>query len=160
MESLSSQQPFQVLCANAARSRWCWNIFCTTCGAIEFRGALWQLAVGRPAPAGRLLLRCWPLVVQRAVIREVVSAAVEQIVNDAPFPDGLGYLGLTLSVTVDAEAQDGRLTQSWVPRLRTFLWGRIDTVDQVAPPWFMTGGVLQWRDMEPLESAIRQTRRL
>lgn len=152
METVGSGHLFEELCARAARRRWCWKIRCTTCGAIEFRGALWELGVGSKAPrGGRALLRAWPREVQRAVVEQAESADVEWIVGNAPLPDGLGYLALTLAITAEVEAEDRRLTAAWVPQLEKLV---APSGVESAGARFMSGDVLRWGDLGAVETAL------
>lgn len=103
METDGDGHRFEMLCAYAARKHWCWKIGCGTCSAMHFRRALWRLATAGREPAGSSVVGSWPVAVQRGAIAQVESAPAERIVRTSPFPDGLGYLGLVLAITGEAE---------------------------------------------------------
>jgi hypothetical protein len=136
------RNPFTALCELASRERWCWKLVCTTCGHGAFRWALRALAQGRhpddvdwpvhcgagwtsttlarrngPLPPGPP----WPLQVQRALQEIVAASDLRDVAASASSPDWLGYLGLALWYTDDAEQAEGVITRGLVPQLLGFV---------------------------------------
>ena len=38
---------FEEVCQLANKEHWCWNLFCTTCGHMHFRYALYEMTKGK-----------------------------------------------------------------------------------------------------------------
>lgn len=155
MAESGEAHPFELLCAEAALKRWCWKLVCTTCGALDLRTALWGLACRLPAPKAARLLGKWPHRIQRELIAQVESAPLERIVRSAPFPDGLGYLGMVLSITAEAESVERRLTTAWCPQLAALADPESDLFAGSMVSWPARDGVLRPRDLERVETATR-----
>jgi hypothetical protein len=118
--------PFEALCVHAASRRWCWKLFCTTCGHGQMRGALRQLARGSgmarrradgndgPNPSEA---RTFTLEEQLGIQDAVVGCDVRGLAERVALRDWLGYIGLALRYTEEAEAANLKLTQALVPQL-------------------------------------------
>jgi hypothetical protein len=59
----------------------------------------------------------WPLGEQRGLMAAAQGAELARVAKEAAFPDWLGYLGLVLRYTYDAELEDLTLTRAWSPQL-------------------------------------------
>jgi hypothetical protein len=59
----------------------------------------------------------WPLDEQRGLVAAAHGAELARVAEEAAFPDWLGYLGLVLHYTADAELEDLTLTRAWSPQL-------------------------------------------
>ncbi len=134
-----AQHPFEALCNIASCERWCWKMRCSTCGHMLFRYALRQLALGvdptkptwvvhsdhpvlrRGAPLRQLgpvpSLGGWPIEEQRRLIAILRTADIQIIASKSAFPDWLGYIGLALHYSEDAEIEVHDLTRIWSPQL-------------------------------------------
>ena len=155
MAESAEAHPFELLCAEAASKRWCWKLVCTTCGALDLRAALWGLASRLSPPKGTRLLGAWPHRIQRELIAQVEAAPLERIVRSAPFPDGLGYLGMVLSIAAEAESVERRLTTAWCPQLAALADTESDIFAGSTASWPARDGVLRPWDLERVESAMR-----
>ena len=169
----NERNAFEALCELAARENWCWNIVCTTCGHTHFRYGLQQLARGKhpdrsdwrvtrndpvlrrggePTDLGPLPpLWDWPLEDQSALVEVLSKASLKVISGCARFPDWLGYMGLGLCYSEDAERNLRAVTQAWVPQV-------LEMLPETSPsqPFFknILGSsvqVLRWRDLEKIE---------
>jgi len=167
------QQPFEALCKIASCERWCWKMVCTTCGHMLFRYGLRQLALGadpnnsswvvhsdHPVLRRGVQLRelgpvpplsGWPVEEQRSLISTLRAADIRAIASNTSFPDWLGYLGLALRYTEDAEAECRELTRIWAPQLASL-------VQPESPVWHLMTNLaanesctLKWRHLESLE---------
>jgi hypothetical protein len=93
----------------------------------------------------------WPIEEQRRLVAVLRDADVQAIASKASFPAWLGYLGLALHYTEDAEAEDRELTRSWAPQLANLVlpdssaWHLLEDVvaDQKR--------TLSWRHLEAVE---------
>ena len=108
------EQPFEALCGIVSRERWCWKLYCTTCGHMLFRYGLRQLALGaHPGSTDWLVHSDNPTLRTGATLRElgavppfsgwpreeqwklkaiVKDSDIGSIASKATFPDWLGYL--------------------------------------------------------------------
>ena len=137
---LNSRNAFDALCSLAAKENWCWKINCTTCGHMLFRYGLRELAHGahpdasswkvskshpmlhrggQPKELGALPPRWapWPLDEQYRLCQILAGACLVDIRAACRHPDWLGYLGLGLKYSEDAEKQGRLLTNAWAPQL-------------------------------------------
>jgi hypothetical protein len=168
--------PFTDLCILATEQQWCWNIHCGTCGHGVFRWAFRALSKGKrprmhdwnvswggsvtfttlealngPMPS----FTDWPLPDQRALQDVVAMAEVTRIASACKFPDWLGYIGLALHYTEDAEAGKPRLTRALVPQLASLVDARSSAADllaDLAKP--NTERRLTWLDLGAIETGI------
>ena len=93
---------FERLVEAACAQRWCWRLYCTTCGNGEFRKGLDLIGEG-----------CLPEIITRETVRSIsipkdpyyirnealtncCAAANLRSLSKLPMPDWLGYLGLVL----------------------------------------------------------------
>jgi hypothetical protein len=169
----AERQPYEALCELASHERWCWNIICTTCGHMLFRYALRQLAAGvHPNDARWLMhsdhpvlsrgsplrelggvppLSAWPLDEQRQLVQILASADIAAIRAQCKFPDWLGYLGLALCYTEDAERENHVLTQAWAPQLSRLVRPASAAARFLADLTPQSDNVLTWRALETVE---------
>lgn len=178
----ADRNAFDALCLLAAKERWCWNIVCTTCGHMHFRYALHELLNGNHPDSESWLVRqshpvlkrggqpkelgplpplgSWPMNEQRKLAKVLSCGNLQNIASECPFPDWLGYLGLGLLYSEDAERESQTLSQSWAPQLlqqvprgsrsHNFLQGIVDNNTQV----------LSWRDLEAVEADLLNSKSL
>jgi hypothetical protein len=165
---------FTALCELASREHWCWHVGCTTCGHGPFRWALRALARGKHPNDMDWSVHCgagwtsttlaerngplppvppWPLRVQRALQTIVACSDLQYVATTTTFPAWLGYLGLALWYTEDAERVDGVITLGLVPQLLGFVSpdsagdARLREVARSSSQ----GHRLLWRDLESIE---------
>lgn len=119
------------MCRLAAAESWCWRIPCTTCGCGPFRSALDDLSHGLHPFTPEW--RCYGAGARRRppAVREVDSneeladrfartlteASLRRIASACPWPDWLGFLGLTLAALPMRVACSRSLTVSWAGQL-------------------------------------------
>jgi len=127
-DKTTQRNAFVALCDLASREDWCWNLTCTTCGHVTFRQALKDLSDGaHPDSANwrlhrRRILRNAPrsltIEEQHALVRVVSGASLRDIIHVSKFPDWLGFYGLALNYTRDAERENGGIPRSLIPQMR------------------------------------------
>lgn len=169
-----SSRPFDALCLLASSENWCWKMACTTCGHLLFRYGLWQLATGqspcepawvvrrdhpvlrRGSPLRELgpipPLAGWPITQQRRLQQVVSAADISLIAARCNFPDWLGYLGLALHYTEDAEKEDRLLTRAWVGQLSARVSPGSSASGLLATIAADPNSILTWRHLETVES--------
>lgn len=129
---------FEALCTLADREKWCWNIHCGTCGHGVFRYGLSALSSGAHPDSADWFVRWgpgagfteidarmgpmpsfegWPISQQRQLQRVISEANIQRIADECSFPDWLGYLGLALHYTEEAERQNPVISRSVAPQL-------------------------------------------
>jgi len=129
---LTKVNAFELLCGIARKRRWCWKLSCTTCGCHHFKLGLYQISLGkRPtdsdwidpeSPGAAKAMgapHSWKDWVDGSVeLQEIlVNADLKELSRVAGFPDFLGYLGVTLMMTINLEAETKALTNAWCPQL-------------------------------------------
>jgi hypothetical protein len=147
---------------------------CTTCGHMLFRYGLRQLALGADPGAPTWLVHShhpvlrggaplrelgpvpplggWPIEEQRRLVAVLQNANLQAIASRASFPDWLGYLGLALHYTEDAEVEDRELTRSWVPQLADLVLPESSAWRLLAEVVADEDRTLSWRHLEAVES--------
>jgi hypothetical protein len=163
---------FNALCELASAERWCWRIHCTTCGHMLFRYGLhvllldrhpdsssWKVSDrnpvlcrgGQPRELGQIPPRWepWPIAEQYNLLEVLAKADIHDIRQNCTYPDWLGYLGLGLKYTEDAERATRAITNMWIPQL-------IDERDdsrakQLLASILSSQAVLTWQHLEKLE---------
>lgn len=168
--------PFIALGALAATEQWCWRMFCTTCGHMLFRYALRELAAGRhPCDPGWIVhashpalyrglparelgpippLGSWPLEEQRRLASVLRTANLNDLMAKAPGTAWLGYTGLALNYTADAERIDRSLTTVWTPQLRGVVASGSPASQRLSVIGQDASCVLTWRDLELVERSL------
>ena len=100
-------------------------------------------------------LGSWPIEEQRSLAAILSTSSIEVIAAGCAFPDWLGYLGLALSYTEDAERQDRHITQSWSPQLARLVACASPAGTMLAALTEKSAGLLTWRVLESVESGLR-----
>jgi hypothetical protein len=136
----SYRNAFDALCELASKEKWCWKISCTTCGHMYFRYGLREILLGRhpdsaewvvtqthpvlkrggqPTELGKLPPRSghWPIAEQELLLHVLAGANIGRIRSICTHPDWLGYLGLALLYSEEAEREARLITKAWVPQL-------------------------------------------
>ena len=176
MRMASSRNAFEALCNWAAGERWCWKMYCGTCGHMWMRYGLMEIAKGvhpdssawrvsgdrndlmRGKPAYDLgplpPLDGWPMAIQEGLSAVLVTARLRNISAASSFPDWLGFLGLALHYTEDAERLSRVVTQSWAPQLVSFLPTGSDASKLMIELLGQQNGVLTWQMLECVETGM------
>ncbi len=168
---------FEALCQLAVDERWCWKMVCTTCGHDEFRRGLQAIAMGdhpeskewgvhrggsrRGKPSfpdryGPELPRGgWPADVQAKLQDVVAGASVARLRECCPHSDWLGYLGLALFYSEQAESREPKITREVASQLLEIVDHgrradkRLLILEQAIP-----GQQLRWQDLEAYEYRV------
>lgn len=123
---------FEEICKLASKERWCWKIFCTTCGHMDFRYAFAELAAGNSPDNDSWLVHksnagysdllgspptSYSEKQKEAVINICCNANLSLIAKSCKFPDWLGYLGLVLEDMASKSDSYKKLSQNWASQL-------------------------------------------
>lgn len=172
--TLNPRNAFDALCSIAAKENWCWKINCTTCGHMLFRYGLHELVRGshpdaptwivsqshpvlhrggQPKELGALPPRWtpWPLEEQRQLGQILSGARLLDIRAACRHPDWLGYLGLGLKYSEDAEQEGRRVTNAWLPQLRHMYPSESAAARSLTAILSDDRRVLSWGNLEALE---------
>ena len=187
-EDLVKLNSFQEICEVADKENWCWNICCGTCGHSHFVKSL------------ALLINCRPLtpIIDRItkipkyhymkdkllnefshnVQNKVKDVSIDYFANNFQYPSFLGYLGIGLYYSENAEKENRVLTKKWIPPLislmdadkgHTYLRKNWETgvwesytskysSTEVLQAILDNGEVLTWKDLAHVERASRHLR--
>jgi len=127
---------FEALCVLASKERWCWKLYCTTCGHLHFRYAFIELSQGK-SPGGEN----WITHIGRtnyesqigSMFSTLTSDQIEQIVQiccdaeiskiseSCQFPDWLGYMGLVVDCASQYETAHRSLSKAWSKQLASLV---------------------------------------
>lgn len=160
------RNPFIALCELATRENWCWKIFCTTCGHMYFRYSFKELIKGKHPDQNtwaickknhhNLSSLLGPLprsfnidnqISLQGIAREVV---LDDLRKTAKFPDWLGYIGLLLFYTEEAEGKNRVITKALVPQF-------LKTIRPNTPAYELLEEIMKnkstltWQDLEKIE---------
>ena len=168
------RNPFEALCALASKEGWCWKLTCITCNHMYFRYGFMELAQGKHPDGPDWIVsnsrreelypklgRVWndtrgPSEEDQTKLLAVLSeASLPKIARQCRFPAWLGYLGLGLSYTEDAETQTLVLTKSWKPQLLEMLPNNADAMRLMKLCLFDgEDGPLRWEDLSRIKEAL------
>ena len=119
--------PFEALCVLASNKRYCWTLYCTTCGAMDIRTGFTMIAKGyhpqeekwdiEHSKLKRTMSQDWSEEMTEKFITELSNASLEFISDNCLFPDWLGYLGLVLHQFHFDFNNRIKLSSAWKPQL-------------------------------------------
>jgi len=158
--------PFLALCKLASAERWCWKIFCTTCGHMHFRYGFKAIALGHhPNDRDWVITNKYnpSKMLQKYGDREEVHKFDHDIlarhILDVPLtairdstiaPDWLGYLGL---VMFHCYARGEEIRNAWATQFIEML-PRYSTAYGVMVDISEGGRDLSIKDLELVEWAL------
>ena len=143
---------------------WCRNLGCTTCGCHVFRHGLHELARGAHPDSEQWTLHFrqgeFPesfdaapaalSVTEQAVVSAIVSQLdIRDLKRRCRLPNWLGYLGIVLQQTMEAEAETKLLTHTLLPQLLAAIDDPV--AHRSLKDWFGEGRLLRWQDLEEFE---------
>lgn len=152
---------FEAVCEKAATERWCWNLWCTTCGHMHFRFALRDIASGiHPTSTDWAVKRSrtkgygdvprsFSLTEQIKLINIFEHSSIQNISEVSDFPNWLGYLGIALYYTAEVEIEEHRISGSWIPQLANMVETGV-----AALPCLEKNEVLTWESLERYETSL------
>ena len=172
---MNGRDPFAALCNLASRENWCWKICCSTCGHMYFRYSFKELIAGKHPDTPAWIVRQgnhhtvnalgpipplggWPIDEQRTLAKILIHADIGAVHQTCRFPDWLGYLGLAVAYTEDAEREDRTITPVIVPQLVTVVTGDTETSDFLTALQADQDRWLCWRDLEAVELGVHHLR--
>lgn len=161
------RHPLVALSNLAAKERWCWNLACTTCGHMHFRFALqhigrgqhpdsaaWTIHRDRGVPDSPAPRSPFPDQEQLALVTLLSTVQVSELAASAPFPDWLGYLGLFLRYSDDAERSAGTATRNLVPQLRALVEAGSPAAAHLTRLGVDNNDRLRWNDLGVIEGNL------
>ena len=165
---------FEALCSLASKEGWCWKINCTTCGHMYFRYGIHEILLGKhpesscwvvsahhpvllrggqPSELGSVPSRWkpWPIEEQRHLTEILVTANIWTVASECTYPDWLGYLGLGLKYSEEAEREARAITKSWAPQLLDLRAHIPHAATLLQNILYRSDRVISWRTLEGLE---------
>ena len=101
----------------------------------------------------------WPIEEQRQLINVLRTADIAHIASTCTFPDWLGYMGLALHYTEDAEHETHLLTRAWAPQLALLVPSNSLAASLMGDLAGDSTRTLTWRHLECVESSFLARRR-
>lgn len=162
--------PFEELCKLASEERWCWNMYCSTCGHMHFKLAFLALARGESpsdpswkihadSSSGSLgeIPRAFDDVQQETLCDICSKADLKVISESCSFPAWLGYLGLVLRYTPSSGPAFYKMHKDWAKQLLTMVPDN-SAVSKEMEAIAGGDGYLAFHHLEACERAIRSSR--
>lgn len=165
---------FEALCELASSEGWCWNICCSTCGHMYFRYAFIELLLGKHPDSSTWITRQsnhhslnsrlgnavsdilkLDKDQQQQLIGIFAGASLTNLRRACRFPDWLGYMGLALLYTEEAEPEGRTLTKAWLPQLLEFIPSTSPTHETYKKYNQDNDQILTWRSLSGFERDIR-----
>jgi tetratricopeptide (TPR) repeat protein len=120
------RNPFLALAELASKKNWCWNIYCTTCGWLDFKLGFLKLVNGKHPDKSEWIIKrekysnLHPFgltTTQKERLLDIVAGvSVKELSKVAKFPDWLGYLGLVLFSCQIVEWRTRQMTKALIPQ--------------------------------------------
>jgi hypothetical protein len=161
---------FELVCELTSEEKWCWNIFCTTCGHVHFRYALFLMSKKNLVQENGLIsIKDKTLENRFGHIRQITSnirknetlhttltkSNLIKIASKCRFPDYLGYFGLALHYTSNMENNKPILTKSWSQQLLEIIQCKSPSEALLNQCLKENGRILKWTDLEIIESDVK-----
>lgn len=120
----------------ASEQRWCWNLYCTTCGHMHFQYAFHEIGNGKHPSDTDWVVRIGdthyreqfgelPLRLNRPQELRLLwicsMANLTKVKQQCSFPDWLGYLGLVIAHTRPDSDAHWIVCASWAAQLRKWV---------------------------------------
>ena len=178
-EDLVKLNSFQEICEVADKENWCWNICCGTCGHSHFIKSL-LLLIDEKKPYPFYVSDKRDILFSRAdkVQEKVKDVSIDYFANNFQYPSFLGYLGIGLYYSENAEKENRVLTKKWIPQLislmdadkgHTYLRKNWETgvwesytskysSTEILQAILDNGEVLTWKDLAHVERSSRHLR--
>ena len=123
LDEVRKPRNFTQLCLLADKEEWCWNICCGTCGHQNFVKSLLLLIDVKELYHPFYVSEMRDLLFLRAdrVQEKVKNISIKFLSEECQFPSFLGYLGLALYYSANAEKENRILTTTWIPQLIPFM---------------------------------------
>ena len=119
LDEVRKPRNFTQLCLLADKEEWCWNICCGTCGHQNFVKSLLLLIDVKEIYHPFYVSDMRDILFSRAgeVQEKVKDISIKFLSEECQFPSFLGYLGLALYYSANAEKENRILTTTWIPQL-------------------------------------------
>ena len=173
MDNLNyDENPFETMCKIASKEKWCWRIWCTTCGHMYFRYGFLELATGKhpkndnwlsgqkhhnnlSEELGRMpILGNFSIKHQIALSSILKDTNIISISNSCKFPAWLGYLGMALVYSEKHEKKTRQITKSWIPQFLKILPTNSQSITLLKSILNDPSKVLSWQDLELIEGDL------
>ena len=158
---------FESLCALASKERWCWKLYCTTCGTMHLRYSLQEIAKGiSPEDEdwiinGRdthykdrlgVLPKTFTPEVNESVQRVCLDANISSIAQNCVFPDWLGYLGFVLELMYSRSSVYKAMSDKWASQLMSLVPEKSRSYSHLSDIVNSENGLLAIHDLEKIEN--------
>ena len=167
MPNRTGRNSFLAMAMLADCESWCWNLECTTCGCHVFRHGLHELAKRVHPESAQWTLHfhqgefpeefhdapgSLSMTEQAAVSAIVSQLDIRELTRRCRFPNWLGYLGVVLQQTTEAEAATGLLTHTLLPQLLAAIGDPVQR--RILKDQFGDARLLRWQDLEEFERLV------
>lgn len=134
-KNTSNKNAFEELCFLASKEKWCWKLYCSTCGHMDFRYGFKELVKLKSPEDDKWIVHLKssyqkelgpiPLRFSRnskTIMHKICAEAnLFEIFKQCQKPDWLGYLGLVLNDMQDDSESFKELSKSWATQLKNML---------------------------------------
>ena len=164
---------FNALCTLASKEKWCWKLFCTTCGHIHFQYSFQELANGKsPADNDWVVSKLnnelqsllgYPQqklsnIQKECIISTCLDMDIKNLSLTCSFPNWLGYLGLLIEAVKHDSGLFYQLSSCISKQLKelipadSMMYDKLNTIEASNNSW------IDIRDLEVCETLILESR--
>ncbi len=161
---------FYEVCKLAENQKWCWKLFCTTCGGLSFRMALYELSLGKSpldhdwftrGKSARMALDHYGVRYDQAtkwikssvsLHNEISVSNIKPILSEVRWPDCLGMLGVAIYWTEDIETRTRKTTPFWKRQFREFFEETGVQIQELHLNFLRNDNQFRWKDLEYFEN--------
>ena len=166
---------FEALCNRASEERWCWKLYCTTCGTMHLRYSLQEISRGlSPENTDWIInsrethykdrLGAFPKTykpdVKENVLQICLNANVSLIAQSCAFPDWLGYLGFILEHMYSRSSTYKAVSDKWASELKNLVSESSRSYSRMSEIIENKEDVLTIHDLELIESDMLSISRI
>lgn len=127
---------FEALCSLASKERWCWKIYCTTCGTMHLRYSLQEIAKGLSPEDSDWIIKksdthykerlgalpkTYKPEFKEKILEACLDADISLIAQNCTFPDWLGYLGFVLEHMSSRSSTYKAVSDKWASELQNIV---------------------------------------
>lgn len=124
---------FEALCNLASEERWCWKLYCTTCGTMHLRYSLQEIAKGLAPKNDEWIIskrnthysdrlgnypKTYKPKIKVSILQVCLDADISLIAQSCIFPDWLGYLGFILEHMSLRSSIYKEVSDKWASQLK------------------------------------------
>lgn len=170
LSKMSETNPFELHCIKASQKKLCWDLFCSTCGAGEFRYGIYATTKGftpkNPAQWKSLrnsfrrpILHYDFSFEEYSQFSEIAkNTSLRTLSETCLFPDWIGYLGICLNWFELHERDHRLLTIPWGAQLLDLCKRKDYLPMELIEKIESESSYLNYQDLEFFERALRPNR--